>query len=297
MGLSELLIFLFKFWSSFFVSFWRLFFPVPPKDVRNELVLVTGAGHGMGRIEAVEFAKRGAIIIVVDINEDNNDETANLIREMGGIVHAYTCDVSKQENVKNLAAEIRQEVGDVSILVNNAGVIYVADISSLTKDKIQRTFDVNVLAHFWLIQEFLPAMKRKNHGHIVALASQAGLSGTPYMTDYCASKHAVVGLYESLRRELRWMKYDGIHVTYVCPLFVDTGFVKNPTMKGMSILGPEEVVDALVKGVLTNQAKVVLPNTQRFFLFARSIMTHAAEEALFDFIDPQCDKVDMKKHT
>lgn len=295
MTVGELLTFLFKFWSSFLVSFLRFFIPLPPKDVRGEIVLVTGAGHGMGRLEAIQFAERGSFVVVVDINEKSNDETADHIRENGGRVHAYTCDISKQENVKNLATEIRKDVGDVTILVNNAGVINVADIMSLTKEKIQRTFDVNVLAHFWLIHEFLPSMKRKNHGHIVALASQAGLSGTPYLIDYCASKHAVVGLYESLRRELRWMKYDGVHVTYVCPTFVDTGFVRNPTIKAMKILTPEKVVDALMSAVLQNDAKVILPNTNRAFLFARSIMPHQAEEALFDFFAPQCDKVDMRK--
>lgn len=251
----------------------------------------------MGRLEAIEFSKRGATVIVVDINEEGNNETADILRELGATVFAFQCDVSKKENIKRLASAIRNEIGDVTILVNNAGVIYVADILSLTDEKIQRTFDVNIIAHFWLVREFLPAMKRKNHGHIVALASQGGLEGGPFLTDYCSSKHAVVGMCDALRRELRWLKCDGVHVTYICPLFVDTGFVRNPSSTGIKIFTPQEVVDELINAVLNNVPCVTLPKLQRLSLFTKSILPHATQEVVFDFIGPKCELDESKKNT
>lgn len=93
--------------------------------------------------------------------------------------------------------------GEVDILVNNAGVIQGKSILELNEEHASRTMVINLESHFWLIREFLPAMLRKNEGHIVGVASMAGLAGAPYLTDYCASKFGCVGLMEALRIEMK----------------------------------------------------------------------------------------------
>ena len=89
-------------------------------------------------------------------------------------------------------------VGDVTMVINNAGVVSGRPLIQCSDESIQRTFDVNVLAHFWIIKAFLPAMIEKNSGHIVNIASAAGLVGAAGLVDYCSSKFAAVGLHESL---------------------------------------------------------------------------------------------------
>ena len=114
-------------------------------------------------------------------------------------------------------------MGDVDILVNNAGIVTGKKFLDATDGAIEKTFQVNTLAHFWLGKAFLPSMIDKNHGHVVTIASMAGIFGMAGLCDYCASKYAAVGFDESLRNELVAMAKDGIHTTVVCPYFINTG--------------------------------------------------------------------------
>lgn len=138
-------------------------------------------------------------------------------------------------------------------------------------------------------------MKKNNHGFIIELASQGGLGGNSYMTDYCASKFAVVGLCESLARELRWQKLSGIQIMCVCPFFVQTGFVRNARSNIGKIYQPDEVVTEIMKGFHRSDPFVVLPSTRRLNMFVRSLLPHQASEALYDYMRPECDLVDVKK--
>ena len=120
------------------------------------------------------------------------------------------------------AAAGSDEVGPVDVLVNNAGVISGQLLSELTDEAIERTLAVNTLALFWCTRAFLPAMVERRRGHVVTLASAAGLVGVVRQTDYSASKHAAVGFAESLRFELRRYAPE-VHTTLVCPFYINTG--------------------------------------------------------------------------
>lgn len=98
---------------------------------------------------------------------------------------------------------MKEEVGPVSILVNNAGIMPINELDKQTPDDIKRTFDVNVFSHFWTLEAFLPHMKQQNRGHIVAMSSISGIVGLPFLVPYSATKFAVRGLMESLYNELR----------------------------------------------------------------------------------------------
>lgn len=138
-------------------------------------------------------------------------------------VHSYRVDVSARESVYAAAAQMaRDAVPEVSVLVNNAGVVTGRALLDAPDASIERTLRVNTLAHIWLLKAFLPAMLLRDHGHIVTVASSAGLVGVAGLVDYCASKFGAVGLDEALRAELRKLGKHGIRTTCVCPYFVTT---------------------------------------------------------------------------
>lgn len=126
------------------------------------------------------------------------------------------CDVTKREDVFALADKILTDVGHVSIIVNNAGIMPCHSLLKHNADEIRKMFDINVLAHIWVLQAFLPHMFAKRRGHIVAISSMAGLCGLTNLVPYCATKFAVRGLMEALYEELR---EDGLHQA-VCICFL-----------------------------------------------------------------------------
>ncbi|KAH9628422.1 hypothetical protein HF086_015952 [Spodoptera exigua] len=125
----------------------------------------------------------------------------------------YRCDVTDREAIAVLAEKIRREVGEVTMLVNNAGIMPCKPLLQTSEKEIRTSFEVNIIAHLWLLQTFLPSMMERNHGHIVAMSSMAGVVGLRNLVPYCATKFAVRGLMEALHEELREDKtkdYSGI---------------------------------------------------------------------------------------
>ncbi|KAM6161051.1 estradiol 17-beta-dehydrogenase 11 [Erethizon dorsatum] len=239
----------------------KLFIPRKKKSVTGEIVLVTGAGHGIGRLTAYEFAKRKSRLVLWDINKHGIEETAAECRKLGAQAHAFVVDCSNREDIYSSAKKVKAEIGDVSILVNNAGVVYTSDLFATQDPQIEKTFQVNVLAHFWTTKAFLPAMMRNNHGHVVTVASAAGHTGVPFLLAYCSSKFAAVGFHRALTEELAALERTGVKTTCLCPNFINTGFIKNPSTDLGPTLEPEEVVNKLMNGILTNQKMIFVPST------------------------------------
>ncbi|XP_076261359.1 short-chain dehydrogenase/reductase family 16C member 6-like isoform X2 [Rhynchophorus ferrugineus] len=225
---------------------------------------VTGAGHGIGRELAIKYASEGAAVILWDINEKGNEETAKLIVNNGcRKPYTYTCDVSNRKNVLEVANKVKEEVGDVTILVNNAGIMPTHPLEKHTEQEIRKIMDINVLAHFWTLEAFLPAMKANNHGHIVALSSIAGVVGIPNLVPYSASKFAVRGYMEALTDELNWNSYNQIKTTVICPFMVNTGLCKKPFVKFenmLNLLEPKDVAEKIVLAQRSGIAECTIPN-------------------------------------
>ncbi|MBN3278688.1 RD10A dehydrogenase, partial [Polyodon spathula] len=164
------------------------------KSVAGQVCLITGAGSGLGRLFAKEFARQRAVLVLWDINSQGNEETAEMVRqiyrEMDSTlpteevppfqpqVYTYVCDVGKRESVYLTAEKVRREVGDVDVLINNAGVVSGHHLLECPDELIERTMMVNCHAHFWTTKAFLPKMLEMNHGHIVTVASSLGLFST-----------------------------------------------------------------------------------------------------------------------
>nr|CAD7259673.1 unnamed protein product [Timema shepardi] len=190
---------------------------------------ITGTGHGIGKELALQFAMLGSTVVCWDINEDNNKKTVDELVHLGYKAHAYNCDVSSREQVFKIAREVKEKVGDVTVVVNNAGIMPCHPFMAHNSQEIQRIFDINVMAHFWMLEAFLPSMINKNHGHFVALSSMAGLMGIANLVPYCASKYAVRGLMEAMAEELREGNHQlDVKFTTICPFIVDTGLCKKP---------------------------------------------------------------------
>ncbi|XP_015209198.1 epidermal retinol dehydrogenase 2 isoform X2 [Lepisosteus oculatus] len=246
-------------------AFVMLFIPVRRKNVAGEIVLITGAGSGIGRLMAIEFAKLGAALVLWDISKEGNKETARLAKEKGASrVHSYLCDCSNTAEVYRVADQVKREVGDVSILINNAGIVTGKKFIESPDNLIVKTMEVNTMAHFWTYKAFLPAMIASNHGHLVSIASSAGMIGVNGLADYCASKFAAVGFAESVALELEAKKKNGIKTTIVCPYFINTGMFDGCSTKWpnlLPILNPDYAARKIVDGILKDQVYILLPRT------------------------------------
>lgn len=257
-------------------AFVRLFVPRRRKSVTGELVLLTGAGSGIGRLMALEFASLGARLVLWDINEEGNKETARMVKEAHGVrAHVYTCDCSVREEVYRVANQVKREVGDITILINNAGVVTGKKFMDCPDALIQKTMEINSLAHFWTYKAFLPAMIAANHGHLVSIASSAGLIGVNGLADYCASKFAAVGFAESMALELLATGCDGVKTTIVCPFFINTGMFEGANTKWprlMPILEPDYACRKIVDAVRRDQVLLCIPRSMYISLALKSIL-------------------------
>ncbi|XP_062055876.1 17-beta-hydroxysteroid dehydrogenase 13 [Lepus europaeus] len=245
---------------SYLESLVKFFIPQRRKSVAGEIVLITGAGHGIGRLTAYEFAKRKSRLVLWDINKHGVEETAAQCRKLGVTVHASVVDCSNREEIYSSISQVKKEVGDITIVVNNAGAVYPADLLSTKDEEITKTFEVNILGHFWITKALLPSMMKKNHGHIVTVASVCGHGVIPYLIPYCSSKFAAVGFHRALTSELETLGKTGIKTSCLCPVFVNTGFTKNPSTRLWPVLETDVVARSLIDGVLTNKKMIFVPS-------------------------------------
>lgn len=289
---ADVLLLLLKIFCYIVEGIYRLFVPVEEKSVAGEIVLVTGAGHGIGREIALKYASLGATVVCWDLNEEGNDETVNEIKKLGATkAYSYKCDVSNREEVFQVADEVKKEVGNVTILINNAGIMPTRNLLDHTPEDIKRIFDINVMAHFWTLQAFLPSMIQRNYGHVVALSSIAGVFGLANLVPYCASKFAVRGLMEALHEELRISNKDkasNINFTTIYPYMVNTGLCKKPKIRFtslMAIISPKDAAAEIVKAQRRNYAELSIPS---FWVYLNAFYRCAPATCLrstIDFLD------------
>lgn len=261
------------------------------KNIKGQNALITGSGHGLGRELAKKFAQQGVNLALVDINEANNESVKNEILKINSSisVHTYSIDIRDEKQVCGLAKSVQNDLGHVDILVNNAGIVQCLPFLELSPALIERTFQVNTYAHFWTIKHFLPVMIKNKRGHIVAIASLAGLLGSKYLTDYCASKFAVVGLMESLDIEIHDNgANENIFLTTICPASMSTGMFQSFTSRFkwfLPVLNADQVASNVIDAVLSNKTLVVIPNITLFLHRLSYILPQKVRMLVQDYLD------------
>ncbi|RJP31253.1 MAG: SDR family NAD(P)-dependent oxidoreductase [Actinobacteria bacterium] len=229
------------------------------KELRGKNVLITGGALGMGRSLARLLLEEGCRVAIVDIREAELEEAREELSRLGEIA-SFLCDVSKKEDVYALENRVRAAFGTINILVNNAGIVKSNPFVEKPDEVIEHTVAVNLLACFWTMKAFLPGMVEREEGHVVNMASAGGLLGVPYISDYCATKFAVIGLTESLRQEFKLRGLRKIRFTYVCPNTVGTGmFAGASPVKGTRLLSAEDVTTKIVQGIKKNRSFIGVP--------------------------------------
>ena len=187
--------------------------------LENRVVVVTGAGRGIGRATALEFAREGARVVVADINLAGACETAAEIRAGGGVAMAIETDVASPASASALAAAVMTEFGAVHALVNNAAIQVNKTVEDTTPEEWARLMAVNVGGVFLCSKYFLPHL-RATRGSIVNMSSVNGYFVEPFCAAYCASKAAIIGLTKAMAID---HGKDGIRVNCICPGYIDAG--------------------------------------------------------------------------
>jgi len=186
---------------------------------QNRIAIVTGGASGIGRALCEELARRGAVAVVVDINYDGAQAAASAITSSGGRASAALLDVTDAEDVERLVEETVQTHGRLDYMFNNAGIGVGGEVRELTLDHWRQCVDINLWGVIYGARAAYAAMLRQGFGHIVNMASAAGLVGEPGLAPYSMTKSAVVSLSAALRAEAEAF---GVRVSVVCPGFVDT---------------------------------------------------------------------------
>ena len=194
-------------------------------ELEGKVVLITGGSRGLGLVLARQFADEKARVVICARDPIELDRARRELQQQGTEARAFPCDVTDPEAVRNMV----DEIGQIDVLINNAGIIQVGPLDTMTADDFRRALKT----HFWgplnTILTVLPQMRIRKSGRIINISSVGGKVSVPHLLPYSASKFALVGLSKGLRSELR---KDGILVTTVCPGLMRTGSPRNAEFKG-----------------------------------------------------------------
>jgi short-subunit dehydrogenase len=253
------------------------------KSVADKIVLVTGAAMGLGKLFATTAVQEQAAAVVLwDINDSALKDTAAELEAAGGTVHTYVVDVSSPAAIAKAAAQVRAEVGDVEILVNNAGVVRGNGYfwENAARD-VEQTMLINSLAPMYVAREFLPAMVASGtECRVMNLASSAGLNAVPRLAVYCGSKWAAVGWSDSVRLELEQAGHKHVRVTTVCPTYINTGMFEGAKGIFMTpMLEQDTVVSEAWHEMLNGGPFVIIPWTSRLNKVLSGVLPVRAHDA------------------
>lgn len=240
--------------------------------LNNQKILITGGASGIGFRLAAGAIKKGATVIIWDIDAESLERATSIL---GNRAHGYVIDITDRTAVYKTADTVRDEVGVVDVLINNAGIVTGKSFLDLPDEMIEKTFQVNTISHFWTARAFLPDMLKRNRGHIVTIASAGGLVGVAKLTDYCASKFAAIGFDDSLRAELK-RDAPGVRTTAVMPFFINTGMFEGVSTRFpwlLPILEEQDVADSILRGIERNRERVFLPGIVQPLLAIKALPT------------------------
>ncbi len=244
------------------------------KTLENKNVVITGGASGIGRKMALRFARQKANLAVIDIDETQLTNTEKKLKTFTTRIQVYRCDVSQKNEIEHISGKIKKDFIFIDILINNAGVVTGKPVLDTRFEDLKRNLDINLMAVIWMTKQFLPEMIARNAGHIVNIASAAGLIGVPGLTDYCAAKFGVVGFSDALRLEMKKFGHHGVKVSCICPSFIATGMfagAKPPLFSPW--LDPDRVAGKIVQTIINERAYLKMPFIVKLIPFFRGLPT------------------------
>jgi short-subunit dehydrogenase len=231
-----------------------------PRILAGETVAITGAARGIGRATAEALTRQGMRVAIGDVDVETAQRTA---AELGPTAVALALDVTDRGSFSSFLDEAERQLGPIDVLVNNAGIMQIGRFIDEDDLTARRMIDINLHGVILGTKLALERMVPRGRGHIVNVASQAGKFGTPGGATYSATKHAVVGLTEAVRGEMRLMGAD-INLSYVMPYVVKTELGSGlGQARGLSELEPSDVADAIVEALRFGTVEVWVPKRSR----------------------------------
>jgi short-subunit dehydrogenase len=232
-----------------------------PVKILGCRILVTGAGHGLGKAIAMEFALRGARVVITDRDGDRVRAAVEELRQRGDVC-GFPLDVTIPDQIAELRKRIKVEHGPIDILINNAGVVFGGPFLDVPLKQHELTMAVNLIGAISMTHAFLPDLMERPAARIVNIISAAAVLPLPHATTYAASKWGMLGFTDSLREELRLQGKRHVGVTAICPSFIATGHfagVRPATFTRW--LTAERVAMAVRRAVEKERSFVMLPRT------------------------------------
>jgi short-subunit dehydrogenase len=243
----------------------------------GQVAAITGGARGIGRAMAEAFLGQGMRVAIGDVDVEAARQTAG---ELARGTIAVELDVTKRASVERFADEVEAQLGPIDVFVNNAGIMPIGRFVDEDDASAHRQVDINVHGVVYGCKVALARMLPRNRGHVVNIASQAGKFGIPGIATYVATKHAVVGLSEALRGELKHMDA-AIDISVVMPNIVGTELGSGlGQSRASKILTPEEVADATVEALQTGRFDVWVPRSVQTIATVTGVLPRPAREAV-----------------
>ena len=251
-----------------------------PRDLTGKVIVITGGARGIGAATARALAAVGAKVVIGDLDEELTQRVAG---QMGSGVTGYRLDVTDHAGFTKMLDQVESDLGPMYALVNNAGIMPLALIEDESEATMDRQIAINLAAVIHGTREAVRRFKPRRGGHIVNVASMAGKLGTPGASTYCATKHGVVGLCESVFFEL---KPHNVDVTCIMPTIVKTELaagLKKSALSGQ--VEPEDVANAIVKSLQKPKLEVSVPSHLAVMTRTIRFFPHGVAEAFFKIGD------------
>jgi NAD(P)-dependent dehydrogenase (short-subunit alcohol dehydrogenase family) len=245
------------------------------RSLTGQVVAITGGARGIGRATAAALIAQGARVAIGDIDAPLAEKTAS---ELGAGTIGLPLDVTDRESFAAFLDEAERQLGPLDVLINNAGIMPVGPFEKETDECAQRLVDINIHGVILGSKLAIERFKPRGRGHIVQLASIAGKGGFPGGATYCATKHAVVGLTEALRSELRG---SGIELHQVLPIGVNTELYSGVSAaRGFPTAEPEDVANTIVELLQTGKFELYVPRKVAAITRMQALMPRLVSEAI-----------------
>jgi len=244
------------------------------RSLSGRVVAITGGARGIGKATATALVRKGCRVAIGDLDLALAEQTA---AELGGGTIAVGLDVTDRASFASFLDEAERRLGPLDVLVNNAGIMPVTPFAEESADSIRRQLDINVFGVIAGMQLAIERMRPRGSGHIVNLASQAGKGGFPGIATYSGTKHAVVGISEAVRAELRG---SGVEIACVMPTVVNTELTSGVGQKMIKPVEASDVADEIVDALEVPRFDVWVPRENGVLFKLVALLPRPAREAL-----------------